>query len=147
VPAELLDKARHTPTYQLLDCHRDGRDWLATQALQSYLVFAPGQPGSERPALRSIPEGLLAAVIEARETRRRAWAREHKAKLLEVAVTVVALRRRAERHGELRLADADFRAMVAQVRAQLCEVGRGALARVACGCGDRAGAGARRVLL
>lgn len=41
---------------------------------------------------------------------------------------MVALRQRAERHGELHLADPDFRAMVAQVRAQLREVGRGALA-------------------
>jgi hypothetical protein len=78
--------------------------------------------------VRSIPAVALEAVIDARETRRRAWAREHKARLLEVAVTVAALRQRAERHGELHLTDSDFRAMVAQVRAQLCEVGRGALA-------------------
>jgi hypothetical protein len=128
VPAELLEAARHTPTFELLDRHRDGLDWLATQAPQSYLVFAPGQPGSQRPAVRSIPPVVLAAVIDARETRRRAWAREHRARLLEVAVAVVALRRRAERHGELHLTDPDFRAMVARVRAQLGAVGRGALA-------------------
>ncbi len=128
VPAELLQAARHTPTFELLDRHRTGLDWLADQAPRSLLVFAPGAPGAERPAVRSIPAVALGAVIDARETRRRAWAREHKARLLEVAVAVVALRQRAERHGELHLADPDFRAMVAQVRAQLCEVGRGALA-------------------
>jgi hypothetical protein len=128
VPAELLDQARHTPTCKLLDCHRDGLDWLADQAPASYLVFASGQPGNARPALRSILAGLLAAVIEARETRRRAWAGEHRTRLLEVAVAVVALRQRAERHGELHLADPAFRGMVAQVRAQLRAVGRGGLA-------------------
>ncbi len=128
VPAELLEQARHTPTCELLDRHRDGLDWLAEQAPASYLVFAPGQPGNARPALRSIPAGLLAAVIDAREIRRRAWAREHAARLLAVATAVVALRQRAERHGELHLADPDFRGMVAQVRAQLRAVGRGALA-------------------
>jgi hypothetical protein len=50
VPAELLERARHTPTCELLDRHREGLDWLATKAPQSYLVFAPGQAGSQRPA-------------------------------------------------------------------------------------------------
>lgn len=128
VPAELLQTARHTPTYELLGRHRKGLDWLAEQAPKSYLVFAAGEPGSERPAVRSIPLVVLEAAIDARETRRRAWAREHRARLLEVAVAVAALRQRAERHGEMHLADPDFAAMVAQVRTQLCEVGRGALA-------------------
>jgi len=128
VPAELLEHARHTPTCELLDRHRDGLDWLAEQVPASYLVFAAGQPGNARPALQSIPAGLLAAVIEARETRRRAWAGEHRARLLAVATAVVALRQRAERHGELHLTDPDFRAMVGQVRAQLRAVGRGGLA-------------------
>ena len=137
VPAELLDKARHTPTCELLDRHREGLDWLAEQAPASYLVFAPGQAEHERPALRSIPRGLLEAVIDARETRRRTWAREHAPQLLEVAVAVVALRQRAERH----LADPGFRAMVAQVRAQPTRSPRRA-GLLAARCGDRAGAGA-----
>jgi hypothetical protein len=45
-----------------------------------------------------------------------------------VAAAVAALRQRAERHGELHLADPGFRAMVARLRVQLREVGRGALA-------------------
>jgi hypothetical protein len=128
VPAELLERARHTPTCELVARHVQGLDWLAEQAPRSLLAFAHGGPGADRPAVLRIEPRVLYAAIEAREQARQAWALEHRARLLEVAVAVAALQRRAERHGELHLADPDFRAMVAQVRAQLGEVGRGALA-------------------
>ncbi len=128
VPAELLEAARHRPTCELVARHVTGLDWLAEQAPRSFAVFAHGGPGAERPAVLRLEPRVLDAAIDAREQARRAWAHEHKARLLEVAVAVAALQRRAERHGELYLADPDFRAMVAQVRAQLRAVGRGALA-------------------
>jgi hypothetical protein len=56
----------------------------------------------------------------------RAWAREDKVRLVDLATAVVALRQRAEGHGELHLGDPAFRAMVERVRVQLRKVGRGA---------------------
>jgi hypothetical protein len=128
VPAELLKRARHTPTCKLVARHVQGLDWLAEQAPRSFLVFAHGGPGADRLTVARLEPQVLYAAIEAREQARQAWALDHKAQLLDLAVAVAALQQRAERHGELHFADPDFHAMVAQVRVQLREVGRGALA-------------------
>lgn len=39
MPAELLERTRHTPNYELVDRYRDGVDWLATQAPRCLQVF------------------------------------------------------------------------------------------------------------